>query len=172
MFKRSLASVAAVAIASGAVVAPANAVTVTVNNDMTCTFSLTKEEANLTGVQQTVTHSQEKAAHIKTTLVENQLSALAVTITKIEAELAKPGLDDEKRKGLMSELQEKKKRFAANHSFKEALEKCTADKGPGSKNPEDQGNPGAQGNPDDSKNPEDQGNPDDSKNPGAQGNPD
>lgn len=39
MFKRSLASVAAVAIASGAVVAPANAVTVKVSYDGSCTFS-------------------------------------------------------------------------------------------------------------------------------------
>lgn len=65
MFKRSLASLAAVAVVSGAVVAPANAVTVTVNNDM-CTFNLTDEEANFIGLTSPVTRSKDEATFLKT----------------------------------------------------------------------------------------------------------
>lgn len=75
MFKRSLASLAAVAVVSGAVVAPANAVTVTVNNDM-CTFNFTDEEAGLLRLHKTVMRNKTNAANIKMSIVEPQLSAL------------------------------------------------------------------------------------------------
>lgn len=65
MFKRSLASFAAVAVASGAVVAPANAVTVTVNDDTTCTIELTDEEAKLTGSKPPANLSKEKLLILK-----------------------------------------------------------------------------------------------------------
>lgn len=58
MFKRSLASLAAVAVAvaSGAVVAPANAITVKFNNkNMTCTIEQNDKEVQLTSVARTVT---------------------------------------------------------------------------------------------------------------------
>ncbi|WP_374064598.1 hypothetical protein ABMV07_10585 [Corynebacterium belfantii] len=60
MFKRSLASLAVVAVASGAVVAPANALTVTVNEDMTCTIKQTDEEASYTNLAPTVNVNKEK----------------------------------------------------------------------------------------------------------------
>lgn len=128
MFKRSLASVAAVAIASGAVIAPANAMTVKVNDDMTCTINLTVEEAKLTNLAQTITRSKEEAAHIKTDYVKNQLSALDADIAKDEKELAKPELDAAEREKLTSKLEEKKKRFTAGKNFRDALEACIAGK--------------------------------------------
>lgn len=47
MFKRSLASVAAVAVVSGAIVAPANAMTLKVDDDVTCTINLNVKEADI-----------------------------------------------------------------------------------------------------------------------------
>lgn len=64
MFKRSLASLTAVVVVSGAVVAPANAMTTTVNNDM-CTITPTDEEARLTSLTQARTLDKKSAAIIK-----------------------------------------------------------------------------------------------------------
>ncbi|MBG9350811.1 hypothetical protein [Corynebacterium belfantii] len=86
MFKRSLASLAVVAVASGAVVAPANAITVTVNKDM-CTFNLTDEEAGLLSLDKTIMHNKTKAADLKTTIVEPQLSVLRTQIEKDKKKL-------------------------------------------------------------------------------------
>lgn len=75
MFKRSLAPVAAVAVVSGAVVAPANAITVKFNNDnMTCTIEQNDEEANLTKVKEDVndpsgTSCSDQSEHRRTPAV-------------------------------------------------------------------------------------------------------
>ena len=69
MFKRSLASFAAVAVASGAVVAPANAMTLTVNDDKTCTIKVTEEEAGLIGLTPPAKIDKDYAAHLKATLL-------------------------------------------------------------------------------------------------------
>ncbi|CAB0710719.1 hypothetical protein FRC0456_01952 [Corynebacterium diphtheriae] len=128
MFKRSLASLAAVAIASGAVVAPANAVTVKVNDDKNCTINLTAEEAKLTHADQTVTIDKERAANLKAALVKNQLSVLGAEIEKDEQELTNPSLGEAQKQDLTWRLEEKKKRFTANNNFKNALEACIAGK--------------------------------------------
>lgn len=72
MFKRSLASVAAVAIASGAVVAPANAMTVRVSYDDSCSFFLTAEETRLTDFHPTPKLTKDEATQIKANNVEKK----------------------------------------------------------------------------------------------------
>ncbi|HCD4227538.1 TPA: hypothetical protein NBQ01_000755 [Corynebacterium striatum] len=161
MFKRSLASFAAVAVASGAVVAPANAMTVTVNDDTSCTIELTDEEAKLTGSKPPANLSKEKAVHLKATLLDKQLPALGAEIEKDKQELDKPGLDEEKKAALKSALEEKQKRFTANNNLKKALEACIEGKSydsnqsddskqpDGSNKPDDSGKPGGSGKPGD-----------------------
>lgn len=161
MFKRSLASFAAVAVASGAVVAPANAMTVTVNDDTTCTIELTDEEAKLTGSKPSANLNKEKAAHLKATLLDKQLPALGAEIEKDKQELDKPGLDEAAKATLKSALEEKEKRFIANNNFKKALEACIDGKSydsnqsddskqpDGSNKPDDSGKPGGSGKPGD-----------------------
>ncbi|CAB0567400.1 hypothetical protein CIP107512_01922 [Corynebacterium diphtheriae] len=187
MFKRSLASVAAVAIASGAVVAPANAVAVRPhnnNNNKTCTFSFAAEEAKLIPLK-SGNYPQEKITNLKSTLVGPQLPTLRAQIKKYEEELAKDEVNDD----LMRKLEESNKKLTAYEKLNEALDACINGKyynsdqssgpkkpedqgNPGeSKQPEDQGNPGAPGNPGASNNPEDQGNPGAPGNPGASNNP-
>ncbi|HAT1250526.1 hypothetical protein ACWWUQ_10280 [Corynebacterium striatum] len=124
MFKRSLASFAAVAVASGAVVAPANAMTLTVNDDKTCTIKVTEEEAGLIGLTPPAKIDKDYAAHLKATLLDKQLPALGAEIEKDKQELDKPGLDEAKKAALKSALEEKQKRFTANNDFKKALEAC------------------------------------------------
>ncbi|EEI79403.1 gene for 20kD antigen [Corynebacterium striatum] len=128
MFKRSLASFAAVAVASGAVVAPANAMTLTVNDDKTCTIKVTEEEAGLIGLTPPAKIDKDYAAHLKATLLDKQLPALSAEIEKDKQELDKPGLDEEKKAALKSALEEKQKRFTANNNLKKALEACIAGK--------------------------------------------
>ncbi|CAB0660685.1 hypothetical protein CIP107561_01840 [Corynebacterium diphtheriae] len=65
MFKRSLASLAAVTLVSGAVVAPANAMTLTVNNNETCTIKSTVEEAGFVGLDPEVTFPKSKIPILK-----------------------------------------------------------------------------------------------------------
>ncbi|MHC9549447.1 hypothetical protein ACQQ67_11375 [Corynebacterium diphtheriae] len=160
MFKRSLASVAAVAIASGVIVAPANALTVKVSYDGSCTFFLTAEEASYTSLTQTVTLKKEKAADLKATLVKNQLSALEADIAKYEKELANLELDEEQKKDLKRRLEEKKKRFTANQNFKKALEACDAGHDYDSKQPGGSDQPGGSNKPDGSDQPGDSNKPD------------
>ncbi|MHC9780021.1 hypothetical protein ACQXYZ_10360 [Corynebacterium diphtheriae] len=126
MFKRSLASLAVVAVASGAVVAPANAVTVTVNTDMKCTIQLTDEEAELTSLERSITADKVKAANVKEHIVESQLSTLRAEIAKYEQDLAKPGLDTEKEMALKSKLEEKRKQLTAYKNLSDALDACIA----------------------------------------------
>lgn len=77
MFKRSLASLAAVAVASGVIVAPANAVTVEVNNStMTCTIRLTNKESKLIGLERTLKPTQAQAAHLKENYGERRTTAV------------------------------------------------------------------------------------------------
>ncbi|MFR9853537.1 hypothetical protein ACL1IW_02415 [Corynebacterium striatum] len=153
MFKRSLASFAAVAVASGAVVAPANAMTVTVNDDTTCTILLTDEEAKLTGSKSPANLSKEKAALLKATLLDKQLPALGAEIEKDKQELDKPGLDEARRKELASALEEKQKRFTANNNLKKALEACIAGNNYDSDKPDDSNQPGGSNKPEDSNKP-------------------
>ena len=153
MFKRSLASFSAVAVASGAVVAPANAMTVTVNDDTTCTILLTDEEAKLTGSKPPANLSKEKAAHLKATLLDKQLPALGAEIEKDKQELDKPGLDEARRKELASALEEKQKRFTANNNLKKALEACIAGNNYDSDKPDDSNQPGGSNKPEDSNKP-------------------
>ncbi|CAB0568811.1 hypothetical protein CIP107527_02099 [Corynebacterium diphtheriae] len=184
MFKRSLASVAAVAIASGAVVAPANAVTVTVNkDDMTCTFNFTAEETKLTHSHPTPKFPKEEAATIRAKTVEPQLLELRAQIKKDKEALNNPDLDEEQRKDLTIKLKENEKKLTAFENYKDALTACingkayNSDKSGDSKNPEGQVKPGGQdqsGGTDqsgDSKNPEGQGKPGTPGNPGDSNNP-
>ncbi|CAB0664000.1 hypothetical protein CIP107562_01970 [Corynebacterium diphtheriae] len=153
MFKRSLASLAVVAVASGAVVAPANAVTVTVNTDMKCTIQLTDEEAELTSLERSITADKVKAANVKEHIVESQLSTLRAEIAKYEQDLAKPGLDTEKEMALKSKLEEKRKQLTAYKNLSDALDACIAGHNydsdqpggsdqPGPNNPEGPSKPG------------------------------
>ncbi|MFW0636532.1 hypothetical protein ACN1BO_07010, partial [Corynebacterium diphtheriae] len=148
MFKRSLASVAAVAIASGAVVAPANAVAVKVNDDMTCTFSLTAEETKLTTLKSNK-YSKEKITNLKL-VVRSQPSALRAQIEKDKKALTKLGPNDEQRKHLTNKLKENEKKLTAYENLNNALDACIAgkyynsDNLGDSKNPEGQVKPGGQ----------------------------
>lgn len=113
MFKRSLASLAVVAVASGAVVAPANAITVTVNKDMTCTIQLTAEEAELTSLARNITSNKNSAAITKASLVEGQLSTLRAKIENAEKELDNLAPGTPEREKLTSDLEKNKKQFTA-----------------------------------------------------------
>ncbi|MGN6019512.1 hypothetical protein [Corynebacterium striatum] len=170
MFKRSLASFAAVAVASGAVVAPANAMTLTVNDDTTCTIKVT-EEAGLIGLTPPANLSKEKAAHLKATLLDNQLPALGAEIEKDKQELDKPGLDEAKKAALKSALEEKQKRFTANNNLKKALEACIAGNNYDSNPSDDSKQPGGSDKPDDSKQPGGSDKPGDSKHPDGSNKP-
>ncbi|HAT6481744.1 TPA: hypothetical protein NBR61_001491 [Corynebacterium striatum] len=171
MFKRSLASFAAVAVASGAVVAPANAMTLTVNDDTTCTIKVTEEEAGLIGLTPPANLSKEKAAHLKATLLDNQLPALGAEIEKDKQELDKPGLDEAKKAALKSALEEKQKRFTANNNLKKALEACIAGNNYDSNPSDDSKQPGGSDKPDDSKQPGGSDKPGDSKHPDGSNKP-
>ncbi|MHC9621308.1 collagen-like triple helix repeat-containing protein [Corynebacterium diphtheriae] len=170
MFKRSLASVAAVAIASGAVVAPANAVAVKVNDDMYCTFSFTAEEAKLTNLK-SKKYSKGQITYLKSAVAGSQPSALRKQIEKDQKKLTESSLDATEKGKLTRQLEENKKKLTVYENLNNALDACingkyyNSDNLGDSKNPEDQGNPG------ESKQPEDQGNPGESKQPEDQGNP-
>ncbi|OWM49329.1 hypothetical protein [Corynebacterium diphtheriae] len=131
MFKRSLASLAAVAVAvaSGAVVAPANAITVKFNNkNMTCTIEQNDKEVQLTSVARTVTLKKKGGAHLKASIVDSQLSTLRAGIEKDEMELAKLAPNAAGREKLMSELNKKKEKLTAYQNLSNALEACDAGK--------------------------------------------
>ncbi|OWN19325.1 hypothetical protein, partial [Corynebacterium diphtheriae] len=152
MFKRSLASLAAVAVVSGAVVAPANAVTVTVNNDM-CTFNFTDEEAGLLRLHKTVMHNKTNAANIKMSIVEPQLSALRAQIEKDEKKLnsLEPGAAG--REKLTSDLKENKEKFTAYKNFSNALKACIDGNNYNSKHPDGSDQPGGPSKPEGPSNP-------------------
>ncbi|CAB0520760.1 hypothetical protein I4J05_07890 [Corynebacterium diphtheriae bv. mitis] len=151
MFKRSLASVAAVAIASGAVVAPANAMTMKVNNGI-CTFDLTDEEAKSVLLHPKAQFTKEEATASKVN-VEKKLLEIRAQIEKDQAELAKDEVSDEQRKHLTSELEENKKKVTANEDFRNALTACidgkayNSDKSSGTDQSGDSNNPEGQGKP-------------------------
>ncbi|CAB0961250.1 hypothetical protein FRC0484_00922 [Corynebacterium diphtheriae] len=159
MFKRSLASVAAVAIASGAVVAPANAMTAKVNNGGSCTFNLTDEEVKLTRSHQTPKFTQEEAASVKANSVENHLSDLDAEIEKAQKELAKSELEEEEKERLTRELKESEKKHKVYENYRDALTACIA------------GQDYPSGNPGDSKNPDGTQNPGGTEKPKAPSNP-
>ncbi|CAB0713259.1 hypothetical protein FRC0024_02098 [Corynebacterium diphtheriae] len=168
MFKRSLASVAAVAIASGAVVAPANAVAVRPHNDKTCTFSFAAEEAKLTPLN-SGKYPQDKITNLKSALVEPQLPILRAQIMKYEEALAKGKVNDD----LMRKLEDSNKKLTAYEKLNEALDACingkyyNSDQSSGPKKPERQGEPGDSQKPSGPKKPERQGEPGDSQKPGG-----
>ncbi|CAB0710670.1 hypothetical protein FRC0026_01958 [Corynebacterium diphtheriae] len=141
MFKRSLASLAAVAVVSGAVVAPANAVTVTVNNDM-CTFNLTDEEARLLSLGKTVMRNKTDAAIIKTSLVEPQLSALRTQIEMDKKKLDHLERGAAGREKLTSDLKKNEEKFTAYNNFSNALKACIDGRSYDSNNPERPSEPG------------------------------
>lgn len=173
MFKRSLASVAAVAIASGAVVAPANAMTAKVNNDGSCTFNLTDEEVRLTRSHQTPKFTQEEAASVKANSVEENLLELHTQIERDQKELGNLGLDEEEKKQhLTSELEKNKKKVTAYEKFKNALTACIAGQDYPSGNPGDSKNPDGTQNPDDSEKPKGPGKPGGTEKPKGPNNPD
>ncbi|CAB0713375.1 hypothetical protein [Corynebacterium diphtheriae] len=163
MFKRSLASVAAVAIASGAVVAPANAVAVKVNNDMTCTFSLTAEETKLTTLKSNK-YSKEKITNLKL-VVGSQPSALRAQIEKDKKALTKLGPNDEQRKHLTNKLKEDEKKLTAYENLNNALDACIAGKYYNSDNLGDSKKPDGPQKPG-PNNPGDSNNPDGPQKPG------
>ncbi|MHC9553535.1 hypothetical protein ACQQ63_09260 [Corynebacterium diphtheriae] len=141
MFKRSLASLAAVAVVSSAVVAPANAVTVTVNNDM-CTFNLTDEEANFIRLTSPVKRSKDEATFLKTQYYgEKQLSALEAEIETYKKKLDALGLDPAEEQKLRNDLEEKKKRLTTNKNFRKALDECIAGRDYDSSKPDDSNPP-------------------------------
>ncbi|CAB0710215.1 hypothetical protein ACQX4I_04980 [Corynebacterium diphtheriae] len=171
MFKRSLASVAAVAIASGAVVAPANAMTAKVNNDGSCTFNLTDEEVRLTRSHQTPKFTQEEAASVKANSVENHLSDLDAEIEKAQKELANSELDEEEKERLTRELKESEKKHKVYENYRDALTACIAGQDYPSGNPGDSKNPDGTQNPDDSEKPKGPGKPGGTEKPKAPSNP-
>ncbi|CAB0759235.1 hypothetical protein FRC0141_02019 [Corynebacterium diphtheriae] len=141
MFKRSLVAVTVVAVVSGTVVAPANAVTVTVNNDM-CTFNLTDEEARLLSLGKTVTANKQLATLLKTQYGEKQLPTLRMKIAEDEKKLAELGLDAAEREKLTSELNEKRKQLTVYQNFSDALDACIEGRNYNSKRPSDPNVPG------------------------------
>ncbi|CAB0523377.1 hypothetical protein CIP100161_01926 [Corynebacterium diphtheriae] len=153
MFKRSLAPVAAVAIASGAVVAPANAVAVRVDSNMTCTFSLNAEEVKLTDLNRTARLSQQDAASFKKNRIEPQLSDLRAEIEKAHKELAKVGPDAAEKERLTRELKESEKKLTANKNFRDALTACIDGKYYNSDQLGDSKNPGGTDQSGDSQKP-------------------
>ncbi|CAB1008323.1 hypothetical protein FRC0497_01978 [Corynebacterium diphtheriae] len=181
MFKRSLASVAAVAIASSAVVAPANAMTAKFNkDDMSCIVNLTPEEAKLTGLHASPKFEKGEAASNKANSIEPRLLNLRAQIQKDKEELAKSDLNEEQRKDLTSKLKKNNKELTAFENFRDALDACIAGKdydsdkssgtqkpeGQGKPNPEGQGKPGGTDQSGESKNPEDQVKPGGTEKPG------
>ncbi|CAB0575938.1 hypothetical protein CIP107534_02018 [Corynebacterium diphtheriae] len=130
MFKRSIASVAAVAVVavvSGAVVAPANAMSAKFNNsNMTCTIELTDKEVKLTLLQQTLMIDKAKAAQTKAIIAEPQVSALRAKIEDTKKELAKLEPHSEKSEKLRRELEENTEKFTAYQNFLKALNACIA----------------------------------------------
>ncbi|MHC9576010.1 hypothetical protein ACQQ7E_09585 [Corynebacterium diphtheriae] len=167
MFKRSLASVAAVAIASGAVVAPANAMTVRVSYDDSCSFFLTAEETKLIGLASSVTLPKEQATQLKSQYGEQQLSALEATIEAYEKKLTEPSLDEEQKNHLTSQLEENKKRLPAYKNLNNALDACIAGMDYNSDESGDSKKPGGTDKPGDSKKPGGTDKPGDSKKPGG-----
>ncbi|CAB0620269.1 hypothetical protein CIP107557_02111 [Corynebacterium diphtheriae] len=176
MFKRSLASVAAVAIASGAVVAPANAMTMNVNDGI-CTFNLTADEAELIHLHDAPEFSKEEATEIKKGTVEKNLLELHTQIERDQKALEDPNLDDELKNDLMRKLEENKKKVTAYEDFRNALTACIqgrnyeSDKSSGTEKPGASGNPGGTDQSGDSKNPEDPKNPGGTNKPKAPSNP-
>ncbi|CAB0522316.1 hypothetical protein CIP101434_02204 [Corynebacterium diphtheriae] len=159
MFKRSLASLTAVAIASGAVVAPANAMTAKANNDGSCTFKLTDEEARLTGLHSSPKFEKGEAASNKMNSVEPRLVDLREQIKKDKEALNTPNLAEDQKKDLTRKLKENEKKLTFYTNFRDALDACIAgkdydsDKSGESKKPEGQGKPGGTEKPSDSKKP-------------------
>ncbi|CAB0857244.1 hypothetical protein FRC0294_01864 [Corynebacterium diphtheriae] len=161
MFKRSLASLAAVAVASGAVVAPANAVTVTVNEDMTCNIQPTAEETRLTRLKQTTNLDKRNAANIKENIVKGQLTALRTKIEKDEKKLAELGSHSEESRRLRRELEDNKKKLTAYENLSNALTACingqnyNSDQSGRPNNPDGSERPGGSKHPDGSERPDD-----------------
>nr|CAB0762901.1 hypothetical protein FRC0137_02162 [Corynebacterium diphtheriae]CAB0873252.1 hypothetical protein FRC0375_02156 [Corynebacterium diphtheriae] len=144
MFKRSLASVAAVAIASGAVVAPANAMTAKFNkDDMSCIVYLTPEEVKSSGLHASPKFEKGEAATNKANSIEPRLLNLRTQIKKDKEALTKPGLEDELKNDLMRNLEKNKKELTVYENFRDALDACIegkdydSDKSGGAQNPEE-----------------------------------
>ncbi|WP_343298396.1 hypothetical protein [Corynebacterium belfantii] len=135
MFKRSLASLAVVAVASGAVVAPANAMTVTVNDGM-CTIEQNDKEADLTKLNKTLTFPQAKAAHTKASIVESQLPVLRAGIEKDKEKLASLAPGTAAWEKLRRDLEEKEKKLTVYQNLRDALDACTNGRNYDSNNPE------------------------------------
>ncbi|CAB0914874.1 hypothetical protein FRC0426_01891 [Corynebacterium diphtheriae] len=178
MFKRSLASLAAVTVVSGAVVAPANAMTTTVNDGM-CTITPTAEEARLTNLTQTTLNlKKENAATIKKTLVEGQLSALRMQIENDQQELANLRPDSVEKENLRRRLEDNKKKLTAYQNFKDALNACingqnyNSDQSGRPNNPDGSERPGGSKHPDGSERPDDSKHPDGSERPDDSKHPD
>ncbi|MHC9940741.1 hypothetical protein ACQX2H_04760 [Corynebacterium diphtheriae] len=136
MFKRSLASLAAVAVVSGVVVAPANAMTLTVNDNDTCTINLNDEEADILKLSaRTISKAQIPTLKMYT----NGLSALRAKRADLEKRLTDSKLNAVDKEKLKSELEETKKRITVVENFAEALEACIAGNNYNSKQPEGPG---------------------------------
>lgn len=128
MFKRSLASLAAAVVVSGAVVAPANAMTLKVNDDTTCTFNLTTEEAGVIEAPQTATITKAEAADL-VPVYKDSLSDLRKEMANAEKELANPELDAAQKESLTRLLEDYKKRVVPLlENFIDALNVCVAGK--------------------------------------------
>ncbi|CAB0615941.1 hypothetical protein CIP107543_01901 [Corynebacterium diphtheriae] len=154
MFKRSLASLAAVTVASGMVVAPANAMTVRVSYDGSCSLFLTAEEAKLTSLHRTPKLQKNDATQIKATIVEGQLPLLRANIEKDKKALANPSLGEEQKKHLTSMLEENKRKLTAYENLRNALDACITDMDYDSEKPNGPKNPEGSEKPNGPKNPE------------------
>ncbi|CAB0575762.1 hypothetical protein CIP107580_01973 [Corynebacterium diphtheriae] len=177
MFKRSLASLAAVAVASGAVVAPANAMTATVNNNETCTITSTVEEAGFVGLKTTVTVPKAKISTFK--MYTAGLPSLRAKRAELEKKLAnsKPGSEEEEEE-LTSKLVVETKRITAIENFDKALDACAAghnydsEKPNGPKQPDGSEKPNGPKQPDGSEKPNGPKQPDGSEKPNGPKQPD
>ncbi|CAB0759812.1 hypothetical protein FRC0135_01941 [Corynebacterium diphtheriae] len=137
MFKRSLAPLAALAVVSSAVVAPANAMNLTVNDDNTCTINSTIEEAGFLSLAPTVTFPKSQIPILKTHT--KGLPAVRMEKEELEKELDSLGLDPAAKAKLTSRLEEIKKRITAIENFDKALDACNAGENYDSEKPEGPG---------------------------------
>ncbi|CAB0526073.1 hypothetical protein CIP107539_02201 [Corynebacterium diphtheriae] len=128
MFKRSLASVAAVAVVSGAIVAPANAMTLKVDDDVTCTINLNVKEADILHLNHPATKIRKDQIHILKTYT-NGLPGVRKEKSNLENKLADHKLATAERERLTSQLKEIKERITTIENFAKALDACEAGKG-------------------------------------------
>lgn len=101
--------------------------TLKVNDDTTCTFNFTAEEAGLLEIPQTITGTKAQAAEALPGYPE-ELTTLRAEIANAEKELANPELDAAQKESLTRLLERYKKRVPLLENFIDALKACVAGK--------------------------------------------